>query len=57
MEKTIVQTMEMSRRISSNGMMYQILKRCGANADTLKNIKLYLYKNIEKNGRLNPDRK
>jgi hypothetical protein len=53
-EETVTQTIEISRRVTGYGMRYQVLKRCGASADMLKNIKAYLYKDIEKARSQNP---
>lgn len=53
-EETVTQTMEMSRRVTGYGMRYQILRRCGANADMLENVKAYFYKDIEKVRSQNP---
>jgi hypothetical protein len=54
-EEILVQTREVSRRISSNGMSYQVLKRCGADAEMLKDIKAYLYRDIKKAQLQNPE--
>ena len=53
-QETLVSTMEVSRRAIANGMSYQILKRCGMDAETLADIKAFLYKDIEKVKRLYP---
>lgn len=53
-EQTVAQAMEVARRVSANGMSYQVLKRCGANPDILKKTKLYLYQDIAKVQSQNP---
>jgi hypothetical protein len=52
---TLAHTMEVARRINANGMSYQMLKRCGANPDLLKKTKRYLYQDIAKTQRQNPE--
>ena len=45
-EKQLAQQMEANKHVMHNGMSYQILKRCGANAEMLKKVKSFLDKNI-----------
>ncbi len=56
-EETLIQIQEVSRRTQMDGMSYQVVKRCGADAGTLKNLKAYLYKDIEKIQRRYPKAK
>lgn len=46
--------MEISRRITANGMSYQLLKRCGADAEQLGKIRSYLYNDIQEASQRNP---
>lgn len=45
-EKELAQQMDANKHVMQNGMSYQILKRCGADAETLKKIKLFLDNNV-----------